>query len=63
MWKNILENFNGKCFFIDQVWISSDRLQLYTDASGNFGYEAVFQQNWFYGQWNEEWLTYNIMLK
>lgn len=28
MWKNILENFNGKCFFIDQVWISSDKLQL-----------------------------------
>ena len=29
MWKNFLENFNGKCFFIDQVWISSDKLQLY----------------------------------
>lgn len=54
---------NGKCFFIDKVWISSDKLQLHTDASGNLGYGAVFHQNLFYGQWNEEWLTYDIMLK
>lgn len=36
---------------------------MHTDASGNLGYGAVFHQNLFYGQWNEEWLTYDIMLK
>lgn len=33
---------------------------LFTDASGVHGYGAVFEKSWFYGSWNEEWLSYNI---
>ena len=63
VWKEFLENFNGKCFFIDDIWVTNDQLQLYTDASGVLGYGSVFQNDWFYGTWNAEWLEYNITVK
>jgi hypothetical protein len=53
-------NYNGKCFFIDETWVYSDKFLLFTDASGVHGYGAVFEKSWFYGSWNEEWLSYNI---
>lgn len=48
---------------MDATWVSSDRLELFTDASGQIGYGAVFGSSWFYGVWNEEWLNYNITVK
>jgi hypothetical protein len=50
-------------FFMDETWVSSDRLERFTDASGKIGYGAVFGSSWFYGIWNEEWLNYNITVK
>ena len=63
VWKIFLEQFNGKCFFIDETWISSDKLFLFTDASGRQGYGAVFGTSWFCGTWDEEWQNYNITIK
>lgn len=63
VWKQFLSQFNGKCFFLDDKWISSDKLLLFTDASGLYGYGAVFENSYFYGSWNEDWRTYNITLK
>lgn len=63
VWKTFLENFNGKCFFLDDRLISADMLQLYTDASGGYGYGAVFKHHWFYGQWDENWFHNNITVK
>jgi hypothetical protein len=60
VWKEFLVNFNGKCFFLEDRFISADLLQLYTDASGSMGYGAVFQQSWFYGEWDENWEYINI---
>ena len=34
--------------------------QLYTDASGNIGYGAVYGKKCFFGRWPETWLQYNI---
>ena len=48
---------------MDENWISSDRLELFTDASEKIDYGAVFGSSWFYGVWNEEWLNYNITVK
>ena len=42
-WLAFLSNFNGSSFFLTRNWITSPSLQLYTDASGSFGYGAVFQ--------------------
>ncbi|CAC5416369.1 unnamed protein product [Mytilus coruscus] len=50
VWKSFLEHFNGKCFFIDERMVSNDVFQLYTDASGTYGYGAVFGKSWFYGE-------------
>lgn len=37
IWKEFLSQFNGKCFFMDENWVSSDRLELFTDASVKIG--------------------------
>lgn len=63
VWQSFLEHFNGKCFFIDEKMVSNDVFQLYTDASGTYGYGAVFGKSWFYGEWNEQWLSQNITVK
>ena len=63
VWKEFLVNFNGICFFLEDKFISADLLQLYTDASGSMGYGAVFQQSWFYGEWDENWEDINITVK
>ena len=59
-WLTFLSNFNGSSFFLTRNWITSRSLQLYTDASGSFGYGAVFQDQWFYGPWPESWKSLNI---
>lgn len=63
VWQSFLEHFNGTCFFIDERMVSNDVFQLYTDASGTYGYGAVFGKSWFYGEWNEQWLSQNITVK
>jgi hypothetical protein len=55
-----IEEFNGKCFFLDENWITNDTVQLYTDASGAYGYGAVCGQSWFSGEWNAEWISENM---
>lgn len=50
-WLAFLSNFNGSSIFLNQNWITNSSLQLYTDASGSFGYGAVFGDQWFYGPW------------
>jgi hypothetical protein len=41
-WSVFIQSFNGKSVFLSDNWISSDHLKLFTDASGNIGYAAVF---------------------
>lgn len=64
-WCEFIENFNGKYMFIDDHWQNSQKLHLYTDAAGNFGYGAVFGTKWFYGTWENMGLrqVYNITFK
>jgi hypothetical protein len=38
MWEQFLIFFNGKCFFMEDNVVSTDMLQLYTDATGRYGY-------------------------
>ena len=52
-WLAFLSNFNGSSFFLTRNRITNPSLQLYTDASGSFGYGAVFRDQWFYGPWPE----------
>ena len=42
LWLEFLSHYNGKSFFLDFHWLSSQHLHLNTDASGSLGYGAVF---------------------
>ena len=60
IWLDCFSSFNGRSFFLRELTVSSDSLQLYTDAAGSIGYGAVCDSQWFYGVWPESWRHYNI---
>ena len=60
VWKHFLAVYNGKSFFHSSVVLSTNRLRMYTDASGVIGYAAVFGASHFYGLWPEKWHSFNI---
>ncbi|XP_048582553.1 uncharacterized protein LOC125561881 [Nematostella vectensis] len=62
VWQCFLEDFNGKSFFLEDTWHSSDKLKLYTDASGAIGFGAVFGNKWCYGTWPDNWKHRNIAI-
>ena len=47
LWLQFLSQFNGRSFFLDDVWETSHTLQLYTDSAGSIGFWAVFGKHWF----------------
>ena len=50
VWLEFLEEYNGKSFSLEDVCYTSERLNLYTDASlGSLGFGAIFQNHWCYG--------------
>jgi len=51
LWLEFLQKFNGKSFFFDCNWLSSNKLNLYTDASGAYVFGTVFGSHWCYGKW------------
>ena len=42
LWQSFLTSLNGKSFFLENFWDSSDKLELYTEAAGSLGFGAVF---------------------
>ena len=62
MWTLFLDQFNGKCLFLDEKWITSEVLELHTDAAGSLGYGAILENRWFYGAWPAEWRNLNIAI-
>ena len=57
LWQSFLTGFNGRSFFLEDSWDSSDKLELYTDAAGSLGFGAVFGIKWCYGAWPDNWFT------
>ena len=62
-WQIFVDNFNGKLLLPEHRWVTSDSLHFYTDASGTFGYGAVFKTHWFYGPWQDHQLSNGITWK
>ena len=60
IWLGFFSSFNGRSFFLRELTVSSDSLQLYTGAAGNIGYGAVCDSQWLYGVWPDSWRIYNI---
>ena len=61
-WLQFLKNYNGKSFFRGADIFTSESLKLYTDAAQEHGFGAVFEANWFYGEWPNSWKGYNITI-
>jgi len=55
-----LSSFNGQSFFLDQIWHSWDKLNLFTVAASLLGFGAVFKNHWCYGKWPSDWQNKNI---
>lgn len=52
LWLSFLSNFNGKSFFLEDTWLNSPKLGLFTDASGALGF----------GNWSSNWQYQNIAI-
>ena len=54
MWKTFLVSWNGKAFFLNNFWETSDQLHLFADASGSLGFAGIYGQQWFQGVWQPD---------
>ena len=61
-WLSFLLNFNGRYFFLDDLWLNSSKLNLFTDVSGAHGFGAIFGSHWCYGKWPANWEYQNIAI-
>ncbi|XP_062604208.1 uncharacterized protein LOC134266009 isoform X1 [Saccostrea cucullata] len=61
VWLTFLEKYNGKTMFLDEKFLSSNTLQLYTDAAQSKGFAGIYKTQWFYGSFPENWKNLNIM--
>ncbi|KAK3101174.1 hypothetical protein FSP39_001529 [Pinctada imbricata] len=61
-WSLFVEHFNGKALFLDDKWLTSKTLHLYTDASG-IGLGGILGEKWFSGKWTSEWANFHISVK
>lgn len=62
MWLQFLTEFNGRSFFLNDIWETSQTLQLFNDAAGSIGFGAVFGAHWFHGLWPTTWHNFNIAI-
>lgn len=61
IWLRFLSYFNGKCIFLNETFLSSYTLELYTDAAQSLGYAGIYKDMWFYGAFLSAWQKLNIM--
>ena len=52
-WQSFMDTFNGRSLLLEDRWLSSDSLHLYSDAAGSCGYAAMFKSHWFTGSWSK----------
>ena len=62
-WKLFIDSFNGKSVFLSDNWVSSDYLKLFTDASGNVGYAAVYGSQFLAHKWCDKLKHHQITVK
>ena len=60
MWYSFMQSFNGKCMFLNDEWVPSDALNLYTDAAGSLGFAAVYGCEWVAEKWPITFRSYHI---
>jgi hypothetical protein len=59
-WLDFLMAHNGVSMLVKYSWVSSDKINLYTDAAASDGYAAILGSHWVQGQWLGDWKKLNI---
>lgn len=60
VWIDFLQSYNGKTYFPEAEWCTSDVLNLYSDSSGSKGAGAFFAGAWFFFPCPITWLNTDI---
>ena len=60
MWLTFLARYNGKSMFLNERFLSSNTLSLYTDSAQSLGYGAIYSSKWLYGMFPPSWQAYSI---
>lgn len=61
MWLVFLDSYNGKTMFLDEKFISSNTLHLYTDVAQSKEFGGIYGRQYFFGSFPEVWKVINIM--
>ncbi len=62
-WMNFLCHHNGSSLFLNNTWLSSDAIKLYSDAAGSKGFAIVYGHRWVAGPFPHSWAQYHITIK
>ena len=62
MWHVFVNDFNGKALILEDIWVTSDVLQMATDASGT-GCAGVLGNTWFSVEWPQSLHQHHISVK
>ena len=54
MWTYFLQHYNGVSILVKQVWETSEKLHLYTDAAASVGFAAIFGNKWCLGLFSDQ---------
>ena len=60
VWLSFLDQYNGKSMFLNERFLSSRALALYTDSAQSIGYGAIYSTKWLYGVFPSSWHSFNI---
>ena len=55
IWQEFVLKFNDRSFFLEDWWLCSQHLRLFTEASGSLGFGAIFGDKCCYGEWPSNW--------
>ena len=61
MWLAFLSSYNGKTMFLEEQYLSSNSMKLFTDAAKSKGFSGIYKSRWFFGSFPEQWRNLNIM--
>jgi len=51
-WRENLQAWSGKSYFLFEQWMPAAQLHLQTDASGSVGFGAFYNGRWLRGEWS-----------
>ena len=60
MWLHFLHHYNGISLLVEQRWLSSPHLQLFSDAAASKGFGVTLGPQWAFDEWEPEAIKYHI---